>query len=591
MAGQTVLDLYRHDLDPPRDDHYSHWTPAGCRTLSTEAFFDRCCGLADALAELGVAAGDRVLIVSDDRPEWHLVDLAVLDLGAVDVPVYGTLTPDQLGYQVRDSGATVAVAENGEQMEKLLEVQSGCPELRHLIQIEGSRPPEVFALDDLAVPAGPSSAEHFWDRASGIDERQLMTIIYTSGTTGDPKGVMLSHRNVVQNVLFTVRRLPADRTDLALEFLPLCHTAERTAGYCYMRSGTRKAYCSVQHAGELIAKIRPTIFFAVPRVYEKLYQRVLERVSAAPKIRRQLFHWALDVGRDVSTRRIAGQPVTGLGAARAALADRLVLSKVRAALGGRLRFCFTGAAETPRHVAEFIRALGIWLVDAYGLTEASPVIAIGGADPELLRIDRIGLPLDNLEVRLAPDGELLVRGPSVMMGYWNKPEQTAEAIDEEGFLRTGDIAEIDDDGFVKIIDRKKDLLVTSGGKNVAPQPIESRLKASPLVDSAVLLGDRRHFIAALLSPNFEELDRWAKANGVACDDRRVLGRDPATVALFQDVVTAVNKDLARYEQIRQLRVLPVSLSIEGGHLTPTMKVKRRVVEQQFADLIEEIYGG
>jgi long-chain acyl-CoA synthetase len=590
MADQTVLDLYRHDLDPPRDDHYSHWTPAGCRTLSTEAFFDRCCGLADAFAEIGVAAGDRVLIVSDDRPEWHLVDLAVLDLGAVDVPVYGTLTLDQLGYQVRDSGATVAVAENAEQVEKLLAVRSSCPELRHLIQIEGSRPPEVFALDDLAVPAGPGSAEHFWDRAAGLDERQLMTIIYTSGTTGEPKGVMLSHRNVVQNVLFTLRRLTADATDLALEFLPLCHTAERTAGYCYMASATRKAYCSVAHAGELIGKIRPTLFFAVPRVYERLYKRVMERVAAAPKVRRLLFEWALSVGRDAARSRMSGRPQTALDAVRHKLADRLVLSKVRAALGGRLRFCITGAADTPPHVADFIRALGVWLVDAYGLTESSPVIAIGGYEPALIRADRIGRPLDNVEVRLTPDGELLARGPSIMMGYWHKPEQTAEAIDGEGFLHTGDIAEIDDEGFIRIVDRKKDLIVTSGGKNVAPQPIESRLKASPYIDSAVLLGDRRHFVAALLSPNFEELARWAEANGLAAADRVELVTHPSVDVLYQEVVDGINRQLARYEQIRQFRVLPVNLSIEGGHLTPTMKVKRRVIEQQFAELIEEIYG-
>ena len=590
MADRTVLDLFRHDVESPRSDHYSHWTPDGCRTLSTEEFVSRCCGLADALAELGVTAGDRVLLVSDDRPEWHLVDLAVLDLGAVDVPVYGTLSPSQLAYQVQDSGATVAVAENAEQMAKFLEIRGGCPELEHLIQIEGDRPPGVLALDDLAAPAGAGSEARFWDRTTTLDEQQLMTIIYTSGTTGDPKGVMLSHRNVVANVLFTARRFPADETDLALEFLPLCHTAERTAGYCYMRNRTRKAYCSVAHAGELIAKIQPTIFFAVPRVYEKLYQKVTERVAAAPKTRQRLFEWALAVGRDTAAHRMAGRPLTGLAAMRSAVADRLVLSKVRAALGGRLRFCITGAAEMPPHVAEFIRALGVWLVDAYGLTESSPVIAIGGSAPELIRAGSIGLPLDNLEVRLAPDGELLVRGPSVMMGYWHKPEQTAEAFDQEGFLRTGDIAEIDEEGFIRIIDRKKDLIVTSGGKNVAPQPIESRLKGSPYVDAAVLIGDRRHFIAALLSPNFEELERWAEAHGLDHDDRLELVRNPAVVSLFDEVVTAANKELARYEQIRQFRVLPVSLSIEGGHLTPTLKVKRRVVEQQFAELIGEIYA-
>ncbi|MFZ5788008.1 MAG: AMP-dependent synthetase/ligase, partial [Acidobacteriota bacterium] len=357
MADQTALDLYRHDLVSPRMDHYSHWTPAGHRTLSTGDFLGRCCGLADALVELGVAAGDRVMLASDDRPEWHLVDLAVLDLGAVDVPVYETLTSDQLAYQLVDSGATVAVAENPEQMGKFLEIRSRCPELRHLIQIEGERAEGVLALDELVADRGPGSEARFWDRAARLDERKLMTIIYTSGTTGEPKGVMLSHRNVVQNVLFTLRRMSADDTDVALEFLPLCHIAERTAGYCYMKTGTRKAYCSVQHAGELIRRIRPTIFLAVPRVYEKFHQRVRERVAAGSPLRRRLFRWALDVGREAATERVAGRPLTGLSAFRHALADRLVLGKVRAALGGRVRFCLTGAAETPPHVAEFIRSL------------------------------------------------------------------------------------------------------------------------------------------------------------------------------------------------------------------------------------------
>jgi long-chain acyl-CoA synthetase len=590
MTDQTVLDLFRHDVELPRHDHYAHWTPAGCRTLSTEDLVTRCWALADSLSGLGVQEGDRVMLLSENRPEWHIVDLAVLDLGAVDVPVYSTLSPSQLAYQVRDSGASVAVADSPEQMEKFLAVRDSCPQLRHLIQIEGDRLPGVLALDELVAPAGAGSEQRFWDRAAALEEQRLITIIYTSGTTGDPKGVMLSHRNIVQNVLFTLRRLTGDDTDVTLEFLPLCHTAERTAGYCYMRTRTRKAYCSVQHAGELIGTIRPTIFFAVPRVYEKLHQRVFERVAASSRIRQRLFAWALGVGREAAERRMAGSPLTGLAAARHAVADRLVLSKVRGALGGRLRFCITGAAETPTHIAEFVRALGVWMVEAYGLTESSPVIAIGGSEPAQIRPNRVGLPLDNLELRLAPDGELLVRGPSIMMGYWNKPEQTAEAFDEEGFLRTGDIAEIDDDGFVRIIDRKKDLIVTSGGKNVAPQPIESLLKASPYVDAAVVLGDRRRFISALLSPNFEELERWASENGVTVGDRRELVRQPSVIALYDGVVSDVNRNLARYEQVRQHRVLPVSLSIEGGHLTPTMKVKRRAVEQEFAELIEEIYA-
>jgi long-chain acyl-CoA synthetase len=288
-------------------------------------------------------------------------------------------------------------------------------------------------------------------------------------------------------------------------------------------------------------------------------------------------------------RRIAGRELGGTLAARHRLADQLVLSKVRQGLGGRLRFSITGGAEMPLHVAEFFHSLGIWLVEGYGLTETSPVVSANGARPGTLRLGTTGRPLDNVQVKLADDGELLVRGPSVMLGYWNKPEATAEVLDADGWFRTGDIAEIDDDGFLLIVDRKKDIIVTAGGKNVAPQPIESHLKRSPYVDVAVVIGDRRPFITALISPNFEELERWAEVNHVTAADRADLVDQPRTRELYREVVDATNAGLARYEQIKHFRVMPVSLSIEGGHLTPTLKVKRRVIEQQFAPLIDRMY--
>lgn len=591
MTDRTAVDLYRHDVEAPRAAHYSHWTVAGgARTLSTEEFHARTCALADALAELGVEPGDRVLLLSDDRPEWHMVDLAVLDLGAVDVPVYPTLTASQLAWQIADSGAKVAVVESGAASATVLGIRGRCPALEHVVQIEGAREQGVLGLDDLVAPRPGGSEGRFWDRAAGIDERSLMTVIYTSGTTGEPKGVMLSHRNVVQDVLLTARRMMAEPGDLALEFLPLCHTAERTAGYSYMLNATSKAYCSVAEAAALIASIRPTIFFAVPRVFEKVHQNVLDRVASSTPLRRSLFRWALGVGREVAMGRLEGRSPAGLAALRHRLADRLVLAKVRGALGGRIRFCITGAAETPRHVAEFFLALGIWVSEAYGLTETSPVLSINGIDPETYRLGTVGRPLDGLEVRLEPDGELVVKGPVVMMGYWGRPEATAEAFTDDGFLRTGDVAEIDGDGFVRIIDRKKEILVTSGGKNVAPQPIESLLKRSPLVDTAVVVGDRRRFVAALLAPSFEELERRLVGLGLPAGDRTELVRRPEVRELFREEVELVNRELARYEQIREFRVLPVPLTVEDGHLTPTMKLKRRVIEERFADEIESIYG-
>ncbi len=592
MSARTVLDFYRHDVESPRGEHYSHWTPAGRRVLTTHQFFDRTAALANALAELGVGAGDRVMLLSDNRPEWHMVDIATLSLGAVDVPIYGTLTPEQITYQLKDSGAKIVVAENPEQMAKFAAVKKKCRNLEHLVQIEGPCAKGVTAFDDLVDASDNGDVEAaFWDRAGRVQPGDLMTIIYTSGTTGEPKGVMLTHDNLVQNVLRSAHRIPVTREDLALEFLPLCHVLERMIGYIYMWKETSKAYCSVYHVGELLAEIRPTLFAGVPRFYEKIMQKVTDKVATAPPVKRAMFNWALALGREEARHRLNGEKFGGVAGAQHRLADRLVLSKVREGLGGRLRFCVSGGAELPLFVAEFFHALGVFVVEGYGLTETSPVIAVNGANPGEIRLGTVGKPLENVEIKLAKDGELLVKGPSVMSGYWNKPAQTEEVFTDDGFFTTGDIAEIDDDGFLLIVDRKKDLIVTAGGKNVAPQPIESHLKQSPYVESAVLIGDRRPFIVALFSPSFEDLERWAKKEGIGYSDHEDLAGRPEVAALFDDIVRNANASLARYEQIKKHHVLPISLSIEGGQLTPTLKVKRRVVEQQFSDVIERLYGG
>ena len=591
MPDRTVLDLFRYDVEAPRREHYSHWYPGGRTTFSTEDFLFHTSSLADALAELGVGRGDRVALASDNRPEWHMTDLAVLDLGAVDVPLYPALTAEQLLYQLRDSGAVVAVVEDAVQAAKLAEVRGGCPELRHVVQIDG--PPEdgVVLFSQLTEGGDAIGSEkRFWDRATQLDPDSLMTIIYTSGTTGEPKGVMLSHDNMVQNVLHSAHRVPVRRDDVVLEFLPLCHVLERMVGYIYMWRATTKAYCSMIHIGELIAEVRPTLFTGVPRFFEKVREAVLERVAAAPATRQVLYRRAIDIGRQAALRRLAGKPVDGMLAARLELADRLVLSRIREGLGGRVRFCVSGGAELPLPVNEFFLAVGITVVEGYGLTETSPVIAVNGADPGMLRPGTVGKPLDNLEVRLAPDGELLVRGASVMQGYWNKEQATAEAFDDEGFFRTGDIAEIDDDGFLLIVDRKKDLIVTAGGKNVAPQPLEAQLARSPLIDTAVLIGDHRPFIVALISPNFEALERWAADAGVDFAGRDDLVELPKVRHLYEEIVGGLNGALARYEQIKKFRLLPTKLSVDDGHLTPTLKVKRRVIEARFGHLIEAMYG-
>ncbi len=589
MTDTNILHLYRHEVESPREEHYHHVTPEGTRILGTDEFFRRTSALASGLEKLGVKRGDRVMLLSDNRPEWHMVDLAVVDLGGVDAPVYGTLTPEQIAYQAKDSGAVAAVVENGEQMAKFLEIRDTCPDLAHLVQIEGATADGVLSFDEVVDSGSTDDAgDLFWQRAEKVGPDDLLTLIYTSGTTGNPKGVMLTHRNLVENVLGSVHRAPIDRDDLGLEFLPLCHVFERMVGYMFMYMAVSKAYCSVYHVGDLVAQIRPTVFAGVPRFYEKVYDKIMDKVNGAPAVRRALFRWAVGAGRKAYPQRLAGHRPSGLGYA---LAEKIVLSKVREGLGGRIRFVISGGAPLPLFVNEFFQSIGVWILEGYGLTETSPVIAVNGADPGMTRLGTVGKPIDKVEVRLAEDGELCVKGPSVMEGYWNLPDKTAEVFDDDGFFHTGDIAEIDHDGFVRITDRKKDIIVTAGGKNVAPQPIENELKRSPFVDNAVLIGDGRPYIVALLSPNQEELERWASEQHVDYATLEELVSRDDVQARFADTVERTNADLARYEQIKKYAVLPLMLSIEGGHLTPTLKVKRRVVEREYSELIDSLYSG
>jgi len=588
MTDRTILDLYRHEVDAPRAQHYSHYFPGGSRTLSTDEFFGATAGLASGLEKLGVGKGDRVMILSDNRPEWHMIDLAVVDLGGIDVPIYGTLNPQQVAYQVQDSGAIAVIAESPEQMSKLLQIKNECPSLKHLIQIEGATAAGVLSFDEVVSSGDTGDAKDlFWQRADKVGEEDILTLIYTSGTTGNPKGVTLTHRNLVQNVIPSASRAPISPDDFALEFLPLCHVFERMLGYLYMSKAVSKAYCSVYHVGDLIAEIKPTVFAGVPRFYEKVYDKIMEKVGSAPPIRRALFNWARSAGERAIPVRLAGKEPGGLSYG---LAEKIVLSKVREGLGGRVRFCISGGAPLPLFVNEFFHSIGVWILEGYGLTETSPVVAVNGAAPGMTKLGTIGRPIDNVEIKIAEDGELLVKGPSVMQGYWNLPEKTAEVFDHQGFFRTGDIAEIADDGFVRITDRKKDIIVTAGGKNVAPQPIENKLKQSPFIDNVVLIGDRRPFIIALISPNTEELERWAQKQGISFSAVEELIRHPNLAEIYSQVIETNNAGLSRYEQIKKFAVLPLMLSIEGGHLTPTLKVKRRVVEGDFTELINSLYG-
>jgi long-chain acyl-CoA synthetase len=545
------------------------------------------------LALLGVAAGERVAILSENRPEWAIADLAALCAGAVDVPVYTTLTPAQVAYILKDSGAKVAFVSTPALAGKIAEIRSQAPLLEQVIRFAPEPIPDTISLDDLRARGREALAgdgESVRRRAGTVKGEDVATLIYTSGTTGEPKGVMLTHRNLTSNVLAAKKAIPAvGPDDVALSFLPLCHSFERTAGYYFMlHAGATIAYAeSVEKVPENMQEVRPTIMCSVPRLYEKMYARVNEKVAADPPLRQSIFRWAIGVGREAFRHRVAGtEPGAGLRL-RLALADKLVFSKIKTRTGGRLRLFVSGGAPLAREIAEFFGAAGLLICEGYGLTETSPVISCNR--PDRLKPGTVGHPLDGVEVRIAEDGEILTRGPHVMKGYYNRPEATRETIDPDGWLHTGDIGHLDADGFLVITDRKKELIVTSGGKNIAPQPIENRLKTNRFFTEVVMIGDKRNFPTALVVPSFEALEAWARERGLPVDDRAALVARPEVEAHYLSLIAELTTDLAQYEKIKKVAVLPAEFSQETGELTPTLKVKRRVIAEKYRAVIDRLY--
>ena len=543
----------------------------------------RVAGLAQGLAARGVGAGDRVALLMDNRPEWHIVDMALQHLGALNVAVYTTLLPPQIAVILSDSGARALVVDSPEQLAKILEIRGELPALQELILIDGTPPPGVTPFAEVVRDVDDAEADRFLEeRRAAVEPGAMATLIYTSGTTGTPKGAILTQDNFVFDAVAGASFEPWNpgEAEVALSFLPLSHVLERLVDYIYFYEKLSIAYCGVLELGEALGRVRPHVFTAVPRVYEKIYDRIFEEVGHAPRLKRALFHRAVDVA--LKSRR------SGHRGLAYALYDTLVYRKLRAAFGGRVRFSISGGAPLAVFVGEFFHAVGVNVLEGYGLTETSPVISVNRY--ERPRLGTVGEVLPGVEVRFGPDGEIFTRGRHVMRGYWNKPDETAAVLDGEGWFATGDIGEMDPDGYLRITDRKKDLIVTAGGKNVAPQPIENDLKASPLIENAVLFGDKKPFIVALVVPAFEELERRAAAAGVAATDREVLVEEPRVLALYQKLIDEVNAGLARYETIKKFRLVPVPFTQDGGELTPTLKVKRRVVEKRYAGLLDEMYS-
>ncbi len=552
----------------------------GERRLPAPEVARRVAGLASGLAALGVKKGDRVALLCGDRPEWHIVDFAVLHLGAIGVPVYPTLLPAQVRGIVADSGARAIVVENPEQLDKVREVRGSCPALEDVILIDGDGGEGDRTLASCTVPVSGAEASEFLQVCRArVDPGDLATLIYTSGTTGEPKGVMLTHDNFVFDAKSASAVMPWPSGETGLAFLPLSHVLERFIDYIYFMQGLTIAYCGILESADAMRRVRPHLFTAVPRFYEKVYERIHHEISHASGLKRTLFSTAVRVALE-SVRAGTRGPAWHLF-------DLLVYSKIRAALGGRVFFSISGGAPLPLFIAEFFHGVGVKVLEGYGLTETSPVITVNPF--ARVKLGTVGPAIQGVDVRLAADGEVLTRGRHVMKGYWNKPNETAAVVDPDGWFATGDIGELDADGYLRITDRKKDILVTAGGKNVAPQPIEDRLRRSPLVDSAVLFGDRKPYIVALIVPSADGLRHWAETRGLPSADLRPLLERPDVVAAYGEIVAEVNRGLARFETVKKFHLVAEPFTIAGGELTPTLKVKRRVVEKMYADLLEKMY--
>ena len=563
------------------------WIGLGYRDLA-----ERVQAASLGLRELGIAEGERVALLSENRPEWAIADYACLAARCPDVPIYPTLPARQAEYILRDAGAVAVLVSSAAQLDKVLSLRTRLPALRHIIAFDPAvESPGVLAFDELLQCGRAAAGRHpdWRAQALGIGPGELATLIYTSGTTGDPKGVMLTHGNIASNVTTCVGMFDFRPTDDCLSFLPLSHIFERMFGhYSMLHAGVVINYAgSIDTVAADMQELRPTMMASVPRLYEKIYGRVLDGVRAGSPAKRRIFAWARSVGEAWVERSLAGGPVPiGLTVQRA-LADRLVFSALRARTGGRIRFFISGGAPLAPEIARFFCAAGMPILEGYGLTETSPVMAVNVFGRT--KLGTVGRPIPGVEIRIADDGEIVTRGPNVMRGYFGKPEATAEALDGDGWFHTGDIGVLDAEGYLRITDRKKDLIVTAGGKNIAPQPIENLAKGSKYVSNAVMLGDRRPFPVMLVVPNAETLRGWAARHGLPTDDLERLAASPEAHAKLEREVRKMLRDLAQFEMPKKFLVLARDFSVEAGELTPTLKIRRRIVEDRHRAAIEALY--
>jgi long-chain acyl-CoA synthetase len=584
-----IQSVKKHNLD----DALNYKRDGEWRSLSSVELRARIERIALGLYTLGFRKGDKAAILAANSPEWTLADAGCLFAGLIDVPIYTTLAPNSVRYIINDSGARVFFLENKSAYDRIAEIFGDCESIEKLVFFDAA---DVTLDNAISLAELESRGEtlrreqpDLIDRLiAEIDPNDIATLIYTSGTTGEPKGVMLTHTNILSNVIDAGEKYDFSMHDISLSVLPLTHVFERSAMYLYIYNGMSVYYAeSVDKVPDNLREVRPTIFIGVPRIFEKVYAKAKLKAAQSGGLKEKIFDWAIEVAKRYAMAREKDESMSFSLAIKHRIADALVYKKLREFFGGRLRACITGGAALPDDIFLIFTGAGITIMQGYGLTETSPVITSN--NPSAVRLGTVGKPIRNTRVRIAADGEIEASGPGVMLGYYNKPDATAAAFTEDGWFKTGDIGEIDGDGFLRITDRKKELFKTSGGKYIAPSPIEQMIRSSRFVSQAVLVGNERKFAAALVVPNFEMLESYVKHKGMDKMSPKEMCRNPRIVNLLERQIEAATQSLARFEKVKKIALLDRELSVDGGELTPTLKIKRRVVEEKYKDLIDEMY--
>ena len=585
----TLISMFEQSVQQFGDEPALAHKPKGgtYQDITYTEFGNSVDAFSKGLQALGVEKEDRIAILSENRPEWAISDFGILKAGGINVPMFSTLTPAQVGYILNDSGAKIICVSTKNQLDNVIEIRDGVETLEQIILYDSS---------EEELPEGVIEFNEVCERGKEVDElnihvseEDIATIIYTSGTTGNPKGVMLTHTNFLSNYNACKSLIDVSESDVLLSFLPLSHVFERLGGhYVPIFSGAKIAYAeSTFTVAQNMQDVSPTVMLSVPRLYETMHDRVLRAVEAGSPLKQKIFRWGVSVGSAVSSAIQQGKKPSAMLQLKQSIADKLVFAKLKTATGGRLRFFVSGGAALPQSIAEFFHAAGILILEGYGLTETSPVISMNY--PDKWKFGTVGAPVPGIEVNIAEDGEILTRGPHVMKGYFNNEEATTEVIDQDGWFYTGDIGVIDEGGFIKITDRKKNIIVLSNGKNVAPQPLESQLVQSPYIDQIMLVGNERKNVAALIVPNFDALKTWADENDVDESEISTLVNTREVQQLIQQEIRELLSDFADFEQVRRFALLEKEFSQEEDEMTPTLKLKRNIIIEKYADVIEGMY--